>query len=108
MKIQFEIEMTPEELRRLFGLPDVSKIQDDMLEQLSERLQHADLETMKSMMKPFVFDSIKAGTETYQHFVNSMLKMATMGKVDFSTKEEKPEKPPAKSSSRASAAKRKK
>lgn len=107
MKIQFEIEMTPEEVRRLFGLPDVSKIQDDMLEQFSERLQHADLETMKNMMKPFVFDSIKAGTEGYQHFVGALLKMATMGKVDFSNKEEKTDKP-KKTAARSTAAKGKK
>ncbi|HEY9033216.1 MAG TPA: DUF6489 family protein [Pseudomonadales bacterium] len=88
MKIQFEIEMTPEELRRLFGLPDVSKIQDQMLEQMSEKIQNADLETMKNLMKPFIFDGLKSGAENYQHFVGTMLKMATLGKLDLTGKDD--------------------
>ena len=32
MNIKIDIEMTPEELRRFIGLPDVSGIQDDMVQ----------------------------------------------------------------------------
>lgn len=104
MKIQFEVELTPEELRRLCGLPDISKMQDMMIEQMGEKIKQADMETMKNMMKPFVFDGVKAGAESYQQFVTGILKMATMGKVDLSVagkqEESEPDNPARTKSSR--------
>ena len=38
MKISFDIDCTPEEARRFFGLPDVSPLQEEFLEKLRERL----------------------------------------------------------------------
>jgi hypothetical protein len=39
MKINIEIDMTPEELRQTLGLPDVQGFQQTMLDQFVERLQ---------------------------------------------------------------------
>ena len=36
MKINVEMEMTPEELRRFMGLPDVQGVQQQMLEQFTQ------------------------------------------------------------------------
>lgn len=39
MKINIELELTPEELRRFMGLPDVQGFQQQMLERFTESLQ---------------------------------------------------------------------
>lgn len=103
MKIKVEVEMTPEEMRRLFGWPDMTKVQNLMLEQMSERIKHADLDTVKSMMKPFVFEGFKP-MENYQHFLTGLLKMAGKGVMEFTGGDEEAEgkdKPKAKSKSKA-------
>ncbi len=38
MKINVEVDITPEELRRFMGLPDMGVIHTQLLEQFSERL----------------------------------------------------------------------
>jgi hypothetical protein len=38
MKINVELDMTPEEARRLMGLPDVSALQAEMLEEMRRRM----------------------------------------------------------------------
>ena len=39
MKIKFDIDCTPEELRSFFGLPDVRPMQDELLKDVEERLR---------------------------------------------------------------------
>ena len=39
MKINLELDMTPEEARRLMGLPDVSALQTEMLEEMRRRMK---------------------------------------------------------------------
>ena len=39
MKINVEVDITPEELRRFMGLPDVHDLQQGMIEQFTQRLQ---------------------------------------------------------------------
>lgn len=39
MKVNVEIDMSPEELRRFMGLPDVQGFQQQMLEAFTENLQ---------------------------------------------------------------------
>lgn len=39
MKINVEVDLTPEELRRFMGLPDVQGFQQHMLERFTENLQ---------------------------------------------------------------------
>ena len=38
MKINVELDLTPEELRRFMGLPDVGGMQAQMLEQFTQRV----------------------------------------------------------------------
>lgn len=38
MKIKLDIDATPQELRTFFGLPDVSRIQDEMMEQIRDQM----------------------------------------------------------------------
>ena len=55
MKINIELDVTPEELRAFLGLPDVKPLQDRMLQQVAEQLRSgaAGMDPL-SMMKPFL------------------------------------------------------
>lgn len=55
MKIKFDIEVTPQELRTFFGLPDVEPLQQRLLAQLEEQIQKgaAGFDPM-TLMKPFL------------------------------------------------------
>jgi len=39
MKIEIEIDVSPEEMRRFFGLPDVKPFQDAVLEKLEQSIE---------------------------------------------------------------------
>lgn len=39
MKLKFDIDCTPEELRGFFGLPEVKPMQDRLMAELEERLR---------------------------------------------------------------------
>jgi len=39
MKINIEVDITPDELRRFMGLPDVYGMQQNLLDQFAQRLQ---------------------------------------------------------------------
>jgi len=45
MKVNFDIECTPEEARAFFGLPDVQPLQERMMKELEDKM----LENLKSM-----------------------------------------------------------
>ncbi len=54
MKINIEVDITPDELRRFMGLPDVYQMQQSLIDQFAQRLQgSADQreEFMQSMFK---------------------------------------------------------
>ena len=38
MKFTINVDMTPEELRRVLGLPDVSALQEEMIEKVREQM----------------------------------------------------------------------
>ncbi|MCP5153509.1 MAG: hypothetical protein H6983_05050 [Ectothiorhodospiraceae bacterium] len=61
MKIDIELDVTPEELRTFLGLPDVKPIQDEMLAALRERLLAGseDLDPVR-MMQPFLTPNVGA------------------------------------------------
>ena len=39
MNFKIDIEMTPEELRKVLGLPDVETFQQDMMDKIQERME---------------------------------------------------------------------
>ncbi|MFK7839289.1 MAG: DUF6489 family protein [Bdellovibrionales bacterium] len=45
MKVNFDIECTPEEARKFFGLPDVAPMQERMMKELEDKM----LDNLKSM-----------------------------------------------------------
>ena len=38
MKFKVDVDMSPEELRKVLGLPDVQKLQDDMMKKITEQM----------------------------------------------------------------------
>jgi hypothetical protein len=65
MKINIELEMTPEEARRLMGLPDVTALQTEMLEEMRKRMKKA-AETLdpKAMLQAWM----PAGAQGFEQF----------------------------------------
>lgn len=55
MKIHFDIDATPQELRSFFGLPDIEPMQQEMLEMVRKNM-HAGMEGFDAMslMKPWL------------------------------------------------------
>lgn len=39
MKISIDVEMTPEELRKVMGLPDLAPLQQEMINQIREQME---------------------------------------------------------------------
>ena len=55
MKISIDVDLTPEEMRRLVGLPDVQTFNDKLMAKLQERME-AGVEGYdpQSLMRPFM------------------------------------------------------
>jgi Family of unknown function (DUF6489) len=55
MKIHVEMEMTPEEARKLMGLPDVSRMQEELVAEMHERMKAAlDTSDPEAMLKAWM------------------------------------------------------
>jgi hypothetical protein len=79
MNIKFDIDVTPQELRTFFGLPDLEPLQQEMLAHIRDQMLKgaAGFDPM-SLMKPFLpgnlqsldgmqkafWDAMKAATQT--------------------------------------------
>ena len=72
MKIKFDIECTPEEARKFLGLPDVEKMQAQLMDQLQQKLSDniASLDA-ESMMKTWMPAGMKGFDEMQNMFWNS-------------------------------------
>lgn len=80
MKVHLEVDMTPEEARRFMGLPDVSKLQDEMVAEMKRRVKAAmDTSDPEAMMKAWM----PLGGEAMQNFQRFMWDAAkAAGKKD--------------------------
>jgi hypothetical protein len=55
MKVNIEMEMTPEEARRFMGLPDIAPLQKKMMEDMQARMKTAfDAGDPEAMMKAWM------------------------------------------------------
>ena len=61
VKIRIDVNLTPEEARRFFGLPDVKPFQDELLESMAEKVR-AGTEGLdpSAFMAPFMATNISA------------------------------------------------
>lgn len=60
MKIEIKVDVTPEEARRFFGLPDVKPLQDELLERFREQVRSAEGLDPARLMAPFVTPNLGA------------------------------------------------
>ena len=61
VKIRIDVNLTPEEARRFFGLPDVKPLQDELLEHMADKVR-AGAEGLdpSSILAPFVATNMSA------------------------------------------------
>ena len=87
MKINVEIDVTPEEFRKLMGWPDVRGFQDELIEQLRVQMQAgAEGYDPLSLMKPYL--SQAAGTmDTFQKLLSGIMQNYT------AASEQEPDRP---------------
>jgi hypothetical protein len=61
MKIHFDVDATPQELRTFFGLPDVQPLQEEMMAKLREKmLAGVDGFDPAALLKPFLPEHLRS------------------------------------------------
>jgi hypothetical protein len=69
MKVNIQIDMTPEEARKFLGLPDVSKAQERMMAEVEKRMKAAiDINDPEAMMRAWM-PLGGQGFEQFQRFL---------------------------------------
>lgn len=75
MKVNIELEMTPEEFREAMGLPDVQPFQEELMNKMREQMEAGvDGYDPLSLFKPFVsqgFDSVSSYQKMMMDLVSS-------------------------------------
>ena len=70
MKVTIDIDMTPEEARRMMSLPDLEPLQQEMMEKMRAKM----LQNMDDMTDPeFFFKKVfPAGVQSMENFQNML------------------------------------
>ncbi len=73
MKISFDIDCTPDELRGFFGLPDVKPMQEQLLKEVEAQM-HANLQALdpEAMMKTWLPAGLKGFEQLQEMFMSQM------------------------------------
>jgi Family of unknown function (DUF6489) len=73
MKLKFDIDCTPEELRGFFGLPEVKPMQDRLMAELEERMR-ANLTALDpdTMLKTWLPAGLKGFEQLQEMFFTQM------------------------------------
>jgi hypothetical protein len=73
MKIKFDIDCTPDELRAFFGLPDVRPMQEELLKEVQEKLR-ANLQALEpeTMLKTWLPAGLKGFEQLQEMFMSQM------------------------------------
>ena len=73
MKIRFDIDCTPEELRGFFGLPEVKPMQEQLIKEVEERLR-ANLKALdpETMLKTWLPAGLKGFEQLQEMFLNQL------------------------------------
>ncbi|HIJ95109.1 MAG TPA: hypothetical protein HPP94_05115 [Desulfuromonadales bacterium] len=75
MKITFDIDATPQELRTFFGLPDVESLQKEMMDQIRKKtLDGVEGFDLLSLMKPLLPENMMSMTSLQKNFWNAFTK----------------------------------
>ncbi|KHF26506.1 DUF6489 family protein [Solemya velum gill symbiont] len=72
MKINVDMDVTPEEMRRLFGLPDLTPLHDEMIDRMKEQLsENMDPAKLVENYMQGSFSSMEAFQRTMSNFIKS-------------------------------------
>ena len=73
MKLKFDIDCTPEELRGFFGLPEVKPMQDRLMAELEEKMR-ANLKGLdpETMLKTWMPAGLKGFEQMQEMFFSQM------------------------------------
>ena len=73
MKIRFDIDCTPEELRGFFGLPEVKPMQEQLIKDVEERLR-ANLKALdpETMLNTWLPAGLKGFEQLQEMFLNQL------------------------------------
>ena len=75
MKINFDIDATPQELRTFFGLPDVETLQKEMMEQIRKKmLEGVEGFDLLSIMKPMLPEHLLSVSSLQKSFWDAFTK----------------------------------
>ena len=81
MKFNIEIDVTPEELRRFLGLPDVAPLQNELMGKLRERIDSGMTEyDPVKLMEPFLTGNVKSFEAMRDLFFKTMTGGGSAGK----------------------------
>ena len=73
MKIKFDIDCTPEELRGFFGLPDVKPMQEELMKEVAERMRdNVTALDPETMLKTWLPAGLKGFEQLQEMFLNQM------------------------------------
>jgi hypothetical protein len=87
MKFNIQIDMTPDEARKVMGLPDVTALQDRMMAEMERRMKAAmDTSDPEAMMRAWM----PMGGQAFEQFQRFLWDSA--GKVAGAAKSTKPSK----------------
>jgi len=79
MKMNIEIDMTPDEARKFLGLPDVTKMQDKMMAEIEKRMRAAiDINDPEAMLRAWM-PLAGQGFEQFQRFMFDSARRAAGG-----------------------------
>ena len=75
MKIHFDIDATPQELRTFFGLPDVETLQKEMMDQIRKKmLEGVEGFDILSIMKPLLPEHMLSVSSLQKSFWDAFTK----------------------------------
>lgn len=60
MKIDISIDISPEEVRRLYGLPDISKLQAGLIDKLQQETAKFDSAELGKILSPTLATGVKS------------------------------------------------
>ncbi len=75
MKLHIDIDMTPQEARAFFGLPDVAPVQERVLKEMEARVMEALKADPQSLMQYW----LNFGSDQFEQFQRFMKDAANMG-----------------------------
>jgi len=81
MKVSVDLDLTPEELRRLFGLPDLTPIQSLVVERITRQVEKGmDSNLLAGITRSIISGGVQSW-EAYQKLLSGILTAAKPGEA---------------------------